>query len=291
MKKLLRRQRLLLFSAPALAIFTMFVIYPFLMSLNIAFTDWNGFDPDFNYVGFDNFTSMFKGDMVRQSLLHTLYFTIGNVFGAIVLGLLLALLLDRQMWITKLAKSVFFIPCVISSFIIGIIWSYMYQYDDGALNSLLESLGLARVMWIPNSDTALGSVILTQWWQWTGYSAVIFLANLQIIPQDLYEAAGMEGANSWQKFRHITWPLLTPALRINLLFSVTGGLRVFDIIFSLTQGGPGYSTSTVGYAIYELGFNSGQIGIGSALSIAVLLFSVACVLVIMQFLRKREVDY
>jgi ABC-type sugar transport system permease subunit len=290
-KIMLRDNFLLLYSIPALVVFTLFVVYPFLMSVNISFTDWNGIDPDFRYIGFDNFIFMFKGDLVRQSLMHTLVFTIGNVFGAVVLGLLLALILDKQLWVSKFAKSVFFIPCVLSSFIIGIIWSYMYQFDGGALNSLAELLGLEQKNWLPNSEYALFSVILTQWWQWAGYSAIIFIANLQNIPRDLYESAGLDGASRWQKFWNITYPLLTPALRINLLFSVTGGLRVFDIIYSLTRGGPGYSTSTVGYAIYELGFQSGQIGVGSALSITVLLFSIVCVFLIMKLLNKREVEY
>lgn len=280
-----------MFSLPAFLFFSLFVTYPFLMSINLSLTDWNGIDPDYRYIGLDNFKSMFDGQLARESVWQTILLTAGNIFGAVVLGLLLALLLDRKLWLGKLAKSVFFIPCVMSSFIIGIIWTYMYQLDGGALNDLLGLFGVDAVTWLPNSRLSLLSVLLTQWWQWAGYSAIIFIANLQGIPGDLYEAADIEGANSWSQFWHITWPLLTPALRINLLFSLTGGLRLFDIIFSLTRGGPGYSTSTAGYAIYQMGFQSGQIGAGSALSLTVLLFSVACVSLLLLVLNKREADH
>ena len=280
----------LLFALPAFLVFSLFVVYPFLLSINLSFSDWNGIDPDYHYIGFDNFRAMFDGQLARASVFQTILLTAGNIFGAVVLGLLLALLLDKQMWVGNLAKSIFFIPCVMSSFIIGIIWMYMYQYDGGALNSVLALFGLGPVDWLPNSRFSLFSVLLTQWWQWAGYSATIFIANLQSIPGDLYEAADLEGAGGWEKFWNVTWPLLTPSLRINLIFSLTGGLKLFDIIFSLTRGGPGYSTSTVGYAIYQMGFQSGQIGVGSALSLTVLLFSVVCVALLVLLLNKREVE-
>jgi ABC-type sugar transport system permease subunit len=281
----------LLFLVPAFAIFSIFVIYPFVMSINISFTDWNGVDPNYNYVGFRNFASLFSTDVVIQSIVNTILFCLGNVFGAIVLGLLLALLLDRKGYFLNIAKSVFFIPAVISPFIIGIIWTYMYQYNGGALNDLLSLAHLPGLQWLSNSQYAMFLVILTQWWEWTGYSAIIFLANLQGIPQELYESADIDGASPFAKFRKITLPLLIPSLRINLLLSVTGGLRVFDIIYSLTRGGPGFSTSTIGYAIYQLGFQSGQIGVGSALSISVLLLSILCVFLIIKALSKKEVEY
>jgi raffinose/stachyose/melibiose transport system permease protein len=282
---------LLIYSIPALLIYSLFVVYPFLVSINISFTDWNGIDPNYRYVGFDNFISLTKVDLVRQSLSNTILFTVGNIFGAIVLGLLLALLLDKQKWFGNFVKSAFFIPCVLSSFIIGIIWSYMYQFDGGALNSLFSIFGISQVNWLPNSQYSLASVIITQWWQWTGYSAIIFIANLQNIPRDYYESADLDGANSWRKFWNVTYPLITPAIRINFLFSLIGGLRIFDIIYSLTRGGPGYSTSTAGYAIYSLGFQSGQIGVGSSLGLIVLMFSIMCVILILYVTSKRQVDY
>jgi raffinose/stachyose/melibiose transport system permease protein len=290
-KVILKNNSLLLFLVPAFIFFSTFVIYPFAMSINISFTDWNGIDPNYSYVGFKNFASLFSTDIVKESIMNTIWFCIGNVFGAVVLGLLLALVFDRKSFFLNITKSVFFIPAVISPFIIGIIWTYMYQFNGGALNNLFSLFNLPSLAWLSNSKYAMFLVILTQWWAWTGYSAIIFLANLQVIPQELYESADIDGASSFQKFREITLPLLIPSLKINLLLSVTGGLRVFDIIYSLTRGGPGYSTSTIGYAIYELGFQSGQIGVGSALSIFVLLLSIFCVFLILRALSKREVEF
>jgi raffinose/stachyose/melibiose transport system permease protein len=197
-------------------------------------------DKTYNYIGFSNFIKAFKINLVNQSLLNTLVFTIGNTFGASVLGLILALALDMPLKTKNIMKSIYFIPCILSTTVVGTLWGYMYSYD-GIINAVLNKIGLQALAsdWLGNDKTALFMMLITQYWQWLGFCAIIYIANLQVIPQDMYEAAKIDGASAFHTFKSITLPMLIPSITINSITSFVGGLRTFDLVFVLTRGGAG----------------------------------------------------
>jgi len=281
----------LIFVVPAVLVYTVFVVFPFFSNIHISLTDWTGMDKTYNYIGFSNFIKAFKINLVNQSLLNTLVFTIGNTFGASVLGLILALALDMPLKTKNIMKSIYFIPCILSTTVVGTLWGYMYSYD-GIINAVLNKIGLQALAsdWLGNDKTALFMMLITQYWQWLGFCAIIYIANLQVIPQDMYEAAKIDGASAFHTFKSITLPMLIPSITINSITSFVGGLRTFDLVFVLTRGGPGYSTSTIGYAIYNLGFENQQMAVGSALSLILLVITFAVSLLQLKFFKKREIE-
>ncbi len=281
----------LLFMLPALLIYTIFVIYPFFANINISLTDWTGMEKTYHYIGFGNFVKAFQMSLVNQSLINTILFTLGNVFGATVLSLLLALAFDQPLKTKGFTKTVFFIPVILSTTVVGTLWGYMYSFD-GIINAVLNKIGLVSLAqdWLGNEKTALIMMLVTQYWQWLGFCAIIFYANLQIIPTDLYEASKIDGASAVQRFFNITLPMLIPSLTINAVTSFVGGLRTFDLVFVLTRGGPGYSTSTVGYAIYNLGFENQQMAVGCALSLVLLAVTFTISMLQLKFFKSREVE-
>jgi len=276
---------------PALLIYTIFVIYPFFANINISLTDWTGMEKTYHYIGFGNFVKAFQMSLVNQSLINTILFTLGNVFGATVLSLLLALAFDQPLKTKGFTKTVFFIPVILSTTVVGTLWGYMYSFD-GIINAVLNKIGLVSLAqdWLGNEKTALIMMLVTQYWQWLGFCAIIFYANLQIIPTDLYEASKIDGASAVQRFFNITLPMLIPSLTINAVTSFVGGLRTFDLVFVLTRGGPGYSTSTVGYAIYNLGFENQQMAVGCALSLVLLAVTFTISMLQLKFFKSREVE-
>jgi ABC-type sugar transport systems, permease components len=281
----------LLFILPAFAVYTIFVVYPFFSNIHISLTDWTGMEKTYNYIGFSNFIKAFKINLVSQSLLNTVIFTIGNTFGASVLGLILALALDQPLKTRNFMKSVFFIPCIMSTTVVGTLWGYMYSYD-GIINAVLAKFNLSSLAndWVGNDKTALFMMLVTQYWQWLGFCAIIYIANLQVIPQDMYEAARIDGASGFAMFFNITLPMLIPSITINSVTSFVGGLRTFDLVFVLTRGGPGYSTSTIGYAIYNLGFENQQMAVGCALSLILLAVTFVVSIIQLRFFKSREIE-
>jgi len=279
------------FILPAIAIYTIFVVFPFFSNIHISLTDWTGMEKTYNYIGFTNFIKAFKITLVSQSIINTIIFTIGNVFGASILGMILALALDQPLKTKGFMKSIFFIPCILSTTVVGTLWGYMYSYD-GIINAVLSRLGLSSLAydWLGYDKIALFMMLITQYWQWLGFCAVIYIANLQVIPQDLYEAAKIDGANALQRFRHVTLPMLIPGITINTITSFVGGLRTFDLVFILTRGGPGYSTSTIGYAIYNLGFENQQMAVGCALSLILLAITFIVSIIQLRFFKSKEIE-
>ncbi|GAA4227593.1 raffinose/stachyose/melibiose transport system permease protein [Streptosporangium album] len=275
-----------LFAAPALLIYAAVVLYPSVVGVLYAFTDWSGVGEDMSFVGLANFRAILGDEQAMGSLGNTLLLTVAILVVQNGVGLLLALGVHAKLKSRALLRVVFFAPVVVSPVMVAFLWKYVYTPDPSAgLNGLL---GL-DVDWLGDPSVALWSIAGMVVWQYAGYSMVIFLAGLEGIPVELHEAAMIDGASTLQRFRYVTWPLLAPALTINLMLSTIGGLKLFDQVFAATNGGPGYATETLSTVLYKQAFVFGKFGYSTAIALVLALFVAAVSLVQMYYLRSREV--
>lgn len=285
---------LLLFILPGLTIYTLFQIYPIVSGFYYGLTDWDGFSPNVNFVGLENFKDLSNDPLIFKSIKNTIILTILVVIIQNILALFVAILLDKKLKGVAFFRVVYFIPVLLSTAVVGFIWSTIYNPIIGSWSVFFNFLGLesiAKLDMLGNSNTALYAIIFVVIWQYLGYSMIIYLAGLQTIPKDLYEAADIDGANRWMKFKHVTFALISPALTINMVLSTIGCLKMFDHVFVLTGGGPGNASQVVGTAIFTVAFNNNRFGYGVSLSI--LLFIVVAIISIAQLylLKKREVGF
>lgn len=281
------------FAAPALVVYAVVVLYPTGAGVVYAFTDWTGIG-DWSFVGLDNFTKLWSDDAARGSVVNTLLLTVAIVVVQNGIGLLLALGVHARIKSRALLRVVFFAPAVVSPVMVAFLWKYVYNpKPDEGLNGLLGSIGLGswRQDWLGNPDLALWSVAFMVVWQFAGYSMVIFLAGLESVPENLQEAAMIDGAGRWQRFRHVTWPLLAPAVTVNVMLSTIGGLKLFDQVYAATNGGPGYASETLSTVLYKQAFVYGNYGYSTAIALVLALFVAAISLVQVQMLRGREVNF
>lgn len=256
------------FIFPALTIYLVFSILPFLFTIFYSFTDYTDMNPvNLSFVGFANYIKVFDTPLMMTAIKNSVVYAIALTALQTIFALPLAVLLNKKLKSRNLLRAVFFFPAVFSSLIIGYLWSFILSSSDyGLINNLLHSLGLDTINFF-SSNTALISVILTQAWQWTGWAMVIFLANLQSIPSELYEAAEIDGASGIKQFFKVTLPLMCPSVKIIVVTGLIGGMKVFDIIYSMTSGGPGNSTQTVMTVMMKKGISDGFYSTGAAFGV------------------------
>ncbi|RED60579.1 MULTISPECIES: carbohydrate ABC transporter permease [Cohnella] len=281
------------FLIPALILYGAFFIYPSAGSLYYSFTDWAGLSKNIDFVGFRNYIRIFEDEALLSAIKNTVILVVIVTVLQNVLALALAEALNGNIKSRNLLRTVFFLPAVMSTLAVGFIWSYLYNPVDGVINALLRSIGLSSLAqdWLGNPDTALYAIIVILIWQNAGYSMVIYLSGLQSISETYYEAASIDGANYAQKFKHITFPLIGPAITINVVLCVIGGMKTFDVIYATTGGGPGYATETFASILFRKAFSGmAEFGYGSA--VAVVLFVVILLVsnLLTKFLRGREVE-
>jgi raffinose/stachyose/melibiose transport system permease protein len=267
------------------------VLYPSASGIVYAFTDWNGIgDRSFN--GVDNFRRLLQDDAARGSLVNTLLLTVAIVVVQNGIGLLLALGVHTRIKSRVVLRVVFFAPAVVSPVMVAFLWKYVYNpAPDAGLNAILGGLGLGslRQDWLGDPSLALWSVAGMVIWQFAGYSMVVFLAGLEGVPAELHEAAMIDGAGRFQRFRSVTWPLLAPAVTINVMLSTIGGLKLFDQVYAATSGGPGHSSETLSTVLYKQAFVFGNYGYSTAIALVLALFVAAVSLIQIYYLRSREV--
>ncbi|MEU9954827.1 sugar ABC transporter permease [Streptomyces sp. NPDC050982] len=256
------------FALPALVLFAFVVLVPSIRGVYYAFTDWDGLDPSFSFVGLDNFADMVRDPDAVQAIWHTLLIAVSITVIQNALGLLLALGVNSAIKSRNLLRVFLFAPAVITPIVTAYLWRNLLS-PDGAVNSLLGAVGLDdwRQDWLGSPQVALWSVIGVIVWQYAGYSMVIFLAGLQSVPKDVHEAAAIDGAGPVRRFWSVTRPLLAPALTINLMLSIIGGIKLFDQVYALTGGGPGHATDTISTLIYKDAFTLGEFGYSIALAV------------------------
>ena len=220
-----------------------------------------------NFVGLKNYLKVFETPVMMTAIKNSVVYAILLTGFQTILGLPLAVVLNRKLKSRNILRAVFFFPAVFSSLIIGYLWNFIMSSSDfGLINNILHQLGFGTVNFF-TSKTALYSVIFTQIWQWTGWAMVIFLANLQGIAPELYEAAEIDGANGIQKFFYVTLPLMCPSVKIVVVTGLIGGMKVFDIIYSMTSGGPGDATQTVMTVMMKKGISEGFYSTGAAFGV------------------------
>lgn len=275
-----------MFLLPNIFGFLLFTFIPVLASLGYSFTDWNGFiSPSF--IGFTNFIKMFQNSTFRISFWNTIYYTGISVPFTLALALLVAILLNNKINGLKYFRTAFFMPYISASVAIAVVWQLLYHPNMGPVNAFLQGLGITEPpRWLSSTSWALTAVIIVSIWRFIGYYMIIFLAGLQGIPDYLYEAARIDGANTWQQFWKITIPMLSPTIFFALIIAIIKSFKVFDLIYILTEGGPGRSTNVLAYTIYQEAFVKYKFGYASAM--AYILFIMIMIVTVIQFRGQRK---
>ena len=276
-----------IFILPALIIYLLFSITPFLYTIYYSFTDYTDMNPiNLHFVGLKNYIKVLQTPVMLAAIKNSVIYAILLTGFQTLLGLPFAFVLNQKLKSRNLLRAVFFFPAVFSSLIIGYLWNFIMSSSDfGLINNILHQLGLGTLNFF-TSKNALYSVILTQIWQWTGWAMVIFLANLQSISPDLYEAAEIDGANGLKKFIYVTLPLMCPSVKIVIVTGLIGGMKVFDIIYSMTSGGPGDATQTVMTVMMKKGISEGFYSTGSAFGVCFFIIVLAISAIVTKLMGK-----
>ncbi|MEQ0558508.1 sugar ABC transporter permease [Amycolatopsis sp. NEAU-NG30] len=274
-----------LFLSPALALFAVFAFVPLGYAVVLSFQDVPVFG-DGQWNGVDNYTRLAADPLFWQSLRTTLVFTVATVPTSMALGLLLAVLLNRPLPGRALLRSLYFLPMVVSGVVVALVMGWIFDGDVGVVNNLLQAFGLGRVPWLTSPSWAMVTLSAAIVWGRIGFCMVIYLAALQAVPPSLLEASTLDGASRWQQFRFVTFPQLRPTTFMLLVVNVIFSLQVFDVIYVLTGGGPGFATTVLLQAIFRAAFTDGEMGyagaIGMVLTVLLLVFT------LLQWLASRR---
>ncbi|MEU8803672.1 sugar ABC transporter permease [Spirillospora sp. NPDC048819] len=281
------------FLVPALLLFSCFVLIPILLAFFTSFYKWGGFGFPDDFIGLDNFRNLagdevFRGDLWRGFLLVVLSLVV-----QLPLALGTAVLLNQRMRGRAVYRAIFFAPYILSEVIAGVLFGIILLPGSGLADTLIEDLPLLGGLagkWFSDPDTALPTLIAVMTWKYFGFHMMIYLAGLQGIPKEILEAASIDGAGAWRRFRSVTLPLLAPTLRISVFLSVIGSIQLFDLVWVTTTGGPTHSTETMAVTMYEFGFKRYQMGYASAISVAMFLISMVFSLLYQRFALRRDLQ-
>ncbi len=275
---------------PALILFAVFIVYPFIQGVRLSFTDWNGYSHHFKWVGLDQYKRLLDDRRVHHAVQNTLIYGIGSTALQNFFGLLYALFLNQKMRGKEIVRVIVYLPVIVSPLIMGYIFYFFFRYDGGAINDILATLGKEPVNWLGRDKNSVPIITLVNTYQYMGIAMVIFLAGLQSIPQEYYEAAVIDGASSRRCFRHITLPLLMPAITVNIVINLIGGLKLFDVIMAMTKGGPGYASQSLSTMMYTLYFVRQDAGYAAALGNLMFLMITVLSVSVLIYLRRKEVQ-
>lgn len=280
----------LIFILPALFLIGLFIGYPFIASIYYSFTDWDGVSTA-NFIGLKNYVDLFKDTSFLSALKNTALFTIGTLLLVNPLSLMLAVILNSRIKGSTALRTIFYLPAIISQIVVSTIWIIILTYD-GIFNKLLETMGLGKyiVDWMGDYDKAPWVVVAIIIWQCLGSNAIFYVAGLQGISKELYEAADIDGASALSKFTRITFPLLMPAITVVTFLQLTFAIKLFDIPFIMTNGGPGDVTTTVTMLIYKQAFTYSTAGYASTTGIILLLITIVASVFQLKVTRSREVE-
>lgn len=278
------------FALLALIIYTALYVVPGLIGVGYSFTDWSAFREEINFVGWANFKTVFSGDEnYIQYLSNTLLFTFVTTIVKNILGLLLAVLLTKKVKFLNFHRAVMYIPAVLSALIAGMIFKSILNPSTGLLNNFLAVFGIDGPKWLSNPDIAFWSVMGVDVWKGTGYIMTIFIAGIMSISPTYYEAANIDGANGWQQFKSITLPMLMPTITVTTVLNVIYGLKVFDMVYVLTNGGPGYATEVLYTGVYKE-FGYGNYALGTTLSSVMFFIMIFVGYFMIKSMTKSEVE-
>lgn len=227
-------------------VFIIFFVIPSTIGYAYAFTDWNSYVQDISFVGLKNIKEVFSDRTVPVALVNTLIFAGAKTVIVTVLGFVFALILNRKLRTRNAIRTIYFIPAIFSALVVGLIFSALFQTRNGTINMVVEAFGFDKVQWLGSRWSAVFAIIVAEIWRNLGYAIVITLAGLQSVSPEYIEAAKIDGASGWQLFKNITLPLIMPTVNVNILFSLIYGLKMFDLVYVMTGGGPGHDTETFG---------------------------------------------
>lgn len=281
----------ILMTVPALVIFGIFFIIPVVRTAVLSLTDQSNHSRRVSFIGLENYVEALTNPLILAGIQHSLTYAVVVVVLQNLIALPVALLLHSRIPFRGGFRTIFFGPAVLSVLVVGYLWSYIFSSNDfGLLNTVLRGLGMSNVNWLGDPNLALGAIIATQVWQWFGYQMVIYLAALQTINTDLYEAAALDGAGRWRSFRTVTLPGLIPAFQITIVTGLISGLKVFDVVISMTNGGPANATETVLTLMYRK-FSEGNYGLAASFGVLFLIVSLLIGSLLLRIFRRLEVKY
>jgi len=284
----------LIFAMPSFLIITLFFFIPVCLSLRYSLTDWNGISANPSFIGIENFIDLFNEKNFFVVLLNTIFLMLLYVPVLNALSLLMSLFIfNSGKTLGNVCKSILFFPNLLSMVVVGFIWKIIFNYESGLLNQIFRKLGFQFLVqdWLGNINLVLPSISMSIIWFAIGYFTTIYVSGLASIPQELYEACKVEGANNQQIFFRITLPLLAPSITINIVLSSIGIISTFDLPFVMTNGGPGYASETIAMMIYHYAFSTLQQGYSLALSIILMFIAIIIAYVEFKLLRKREIEW
>jgi len=277
---------------PTLFIFLILTAYPFVHAFYISMTRWDGFTEPL-FIGLDNFRRIMSDDTVWSALRNNVVFMIFTSTLKVALGFMIAIFLRDKFRGVSFFRTIFFLPVVMSFVAVGLIWRFIFNPNLGLINGLLFQLGLSNprdpILWLGNPTLAMFSIILVDVWRWTGFHVVLFMAGLQTIPNELYEAAVVDGATEWKKFLYITLPMMKGMTMTNFVFCLTGALSVFDLVMTMTAGGPYGSTRVIALYTYEIAFGArSQFGYATAINIMLFFFILIITLTLITLMNRNK---
>jgi raffinose/stachyose/melibiose transport system permease protein len=275
---------------PALFAVSFFILYPFLNGLKISFTNWNGFSQTYDYVGFSQYVRMLQDPDTWLIVKNTLLYGLGSTFFQNIIGLLYALLLNQSIKMRSITRTIIYLPVIISPLIMGYIWYFFFSFQGGALNDVLVFLGLDKINALADPAINTWIIVFVNTYQFVGVAMIIYLAGLQSISKDFYEAAQIDGASSLQQFKNITLPLLMPSITINMVLNIIGGLKLFDVIVALTNGGPGNASQSMSTFMYDLYFNRQDAGYAATQGILMAVIILVISLAALMYFKRKEVE-
>ncbi|MBQ3786026.1 MAG: sugar ABC transporter permease [Lachnospiraceae bacterium] len=282
----------LYFAAGALIIYFVLFFLPGIIGIGYSFTDWSAYSDKLHYVGFENFKTVFSGDEDYMKVIeNTLIFTFVTTVLKNVIGLILALLLTKNIKFLNAHRSIVFMPSILSTLIIGMIFKSILDPKSGLLNTFLRTVGLGMLAqkWLVSTEYAFASVMAVDIWRGVGYIMTILIAGILSISPEYYEAASIDGAGEWDKFRYVTFPLILPTLATTTVLNVIYGMKVFDMVYALTNGGPGKATTEVLYTEVFKKFGTGQYAVGTALSSVMFIIMIFVGTHMIKVMTKNEV--
>ena len=287
MKKRLKQMNIMYL--PALALILTFVLYPLLRSFFLSFHNWNGYSPKKTFVGLDNYINLLSDKVFLRAFLNTLLYGFGSTLFQNILGLAFALFLNTKFKGHKIVRTIVYMPVMISGLIMGYVMYFVFR-SHGALTQILSWFGIAGRDWLGDGNIGRFCILFVNSWQFCGLCMVIYLAGLQGISRQYLEAAAIDGASHFEVFRFITMPLLLPAVSSAVVINLIGGLKLYDVVVSLTDGGPNYATASLSYYINNRYMAAGQAGYASAVGVVMFLFILLVSNTATRYFRKKEIE-
>ncbi len=274
---------------PALILLSVFIFYPFIQGVRYSFTNWDGYSEHFRWVGLLQYQRFLTDPDMLRTIVNTFIYGCGSTLLQNILGLAYALFLDQNIRGKGFVRTIVYLPIIISPLIMGYISYFFFQYDGGAANDVLHVLGRAPVDWLGNGPTAVWIITFVNTYQYMGVAMIIYLAGLQAIPREYQDAAAIDGASALTRFRFITLPLLMPAITVSVVYNVIGGLKLFDVIVAMTNGGPGYASQSLSTMMYNLYFAREDAGYAATLGNIMFLIITVVGVALLFALRRKEV--